>query len=140
MSCGCGKGTINGKMQAGGGDSMQVFAKIGGAVIAGTLAYKGGEMITEHVEYLKNNTLVSGLVKGGGAVLAAVLMPDIVANEWGTGALVGLGISGGQDLLKYAGVNGIGFINEPKYLNPNAYNKTAKTVGETNAGVKVQYT
>ena len=114
--CGCGKinGSIKGMPKSDGVDIMAMVGQIG----AGAAGFKVAQAATTHIEFLKSNPLYSGGAKIAAAIGVAFLMPDIAQNEYGAAALVGMGINGAQDLLSYAGINGIGSISYNNRMRP----------------------
>lgn len=133
----CQAARINGKMVAMDNDGMDAILNIGKASLTAVASFKAVEIGTQHVEVLKSSKLISGLTKVGVAGITALMFPNVAYNPWGAGALIGVTVSGGNDLLEHAGING--FIQEPNYLNPNAANKTAQTETQKGANVSVQY-
>ena len=133
-SCGCG-GHINGALQS------NMFDGVLGTLVsigAGTVGYKGAEMLSTHVEFMKADKLTSGLIKVGAALGVGMFFPEVVENQYGAAFLVGMGVNGGQDLLEKAGIKGIGFVNHNRFINPNIAETGRNTAGQEEA-VRVSY-
>lgn len=103
--CSCGGNSV------GALDTGSVLTETG--VVAS--AYGGfwaGEYLTENVQTLKDNKLMSGLAKLGVSIGLPLLFPSMVENKMVAGALVGFGVSGGKDTIevlaapKTAGLDG----------------------------------
>ncbi len=133
-SCGCG-GHINGALQS------NMFDGVLGTLVsigAGTVGYKGAEMLSTHVEFMKADKLTSGLIKVGAALGVGMFFPEVVENQYGAAFLVGMGVNGGQDLLEKAGIKGIGFVNHNRFINPNIA-ETGRNMSGQEEAVKVHY-
>lgn len=133
-SCGCG-GHINGALQSNMFDSV---LSLGGSIVAGTVGYKLAEIAGQHVDFMKTDKMVSGLVKIGAALGIGLLVPEISENQYGVSLLTGMGASGGQDLLEKAGIKGIGFVNHNRFINPNIA-ETGRNMSGQEEAVKVHY-
>jgi hypothetical protein len=85
------------------------------------------------VPFVNSSPFVSGGVKLGLAVGAAVLMPEILESAIGTGTLIGMGTSGIDDIYEgaKASFKGIGFVNHSRFTNPK--------VAGADGGVEIKY-
>ncbi len=103
------------------GDGVLSTAKNIGA---GFVGYYGADMLTENIDFMKENDVTDGLVKVGGA-LAASMIPAVAASDMGMSALVGFGVHGLKKLINSFAKEGETYVNGGGWDNYDRPNQTA---------------
>jgi hypothetical protein len=72
----------------------------GGVVVSAYGGFWAGEYLTEQVQMMKDNKLISGLAKVGAAIGVPMMFPSMVQNKMVAAAVIGFGVSGAKDTLE----------------------------------------
>jgi hypothetical protein len=91
---------------------------------ASFVGYYGADMLTENIDFMKENDVTDGLVKVGGA-LGLSMIPALQRSDMGMSALVGFGLHGVKKLINSFAKEGESYVHGNGWDSYDRPNQTA---------------